>query len=116
MSQESDRTASIAAGVTLTAAALAAGYAVVAVQLGEGFAIPVGIVALVAAAVIFRGPLGQALARRLERGGSVVESGEQEATAHALEEMRGRMAELEERVDFAERLLAQAREPDRLRQ
>jgi len=35
---------------------------------------------------------------------------------HALDEMRGRMAELEERVDFAERLLSQSREPDRLRE
>jgi tetrahydromethanopterin S-methyltransferase subunit G len=28
--------------------------------------------------------------------------------------MQGRMAELEERLDFTERLLAQSREPDRL--
>jgi len=107
-----DPTDAIAAGVALTAASLAAGFAVVAVKLGLGFAIPVGIVALVAAAVIFRGPLGQALARRLE-GGSA-RPGDQDSTLHALEEMRGRVAELEERVDFAERLLAQSREPDRL--
>ena len=113
MKEEQDRTASIATAVTLTAASLAAGFAIVAVHLGEGFAIPVGIVALVAAAVIFRGPLGQALARRLEGGAG--RQGEQDATLHALDELRGRMAELEERVDFAERLLAQAREPDRLR-
>ncbi len=114
MSQEHDRTASIATAVTVTAASLAAGFGVVAVHLGAGFAIPVGIVALVAAAVIFRGPLGQALARRLEAGAGRHDG--QDATLHTLDELRGRMAELEERVDFAERLLAQAREPDRLRE
>jgi hypothetical protein len=33
-----------------------------------------------------------------------------------MEELRGQMAELEERVDFAERVMAQQREPDRLQQ
>ena len=114
MSEKSDQTAAIATGVAVTAAALAALFAIVAVKLGPGFAIPVGIVAVVAAAVVFRGPLGQALVRRLE--GGTVEQADQEAVLHALDEMRGRMAELEERVDFAERLLAQSREPDRLRE
>lgn len=113
MSKQDDATAAIATGVTLTAAALAGGFAVVAVNLGLGFAIPVGIVALISAGVVFRGPLGQAIARRLEGGASGRE--ESEATTHALEEMRGRIAELEERVDFAERLLAQSRDADRLR-
>jgi hypothetical protein len=113
MSERNDVAGNVALAVTLTAASLAAGFAVVAVHLGVAFAIPVGIVALVAAGVIFRGPLGKALARRLE-GGAV--QGDPDATMHALDEMRGRMAELEERVDFAERLLAQSREPDRLRE
>jgi hypothetical protein len=114
MSERSDQTASIAAGVTLTAAALAAGFAIPAVYLGEGFAIPVGIIAVVAAAVIFRGPVGHALARRLE--GGTPPQADQEAMLHALDEMRGRMAELEDRLDFAERLLAQSRQPDRLQE
>jgi hypothetical protein len=113
MSERNDVTGNVALAVTLTAASLAAGFAVVAVHLGVAFAIPVGIVALVAAGVIFRGPLGKALARRLEGGAA---QGDPDATMHALEEMRGRMAELEERVDFAERLLAQSREPGRLRE
>jgi hypothetical protein len=112
MSERSDQTAAIATGVTLTAGALAGGFAVVAVNLGLGFAIPVGIVALISAGVVFRGPLGQALARRLEAGAG--QAADQEAVLHALDEMRGRMADLEERVDFAERLLAQSREPHRL--
>ena len=114
MSEKSDQTAAIATGVAVTAAALATGFAIVAVNLGLGFAIPVGIVALISAGVVFRGPLGQALARRLE--GGTVQQADQEALLHALDEVRGRMAELEERVDFAERLLSQSREPDRLRE
>jgi len=31
-----------------------------------------------------------------------------------VEDLRGRLAEMEERLDFAERMLAQSREPDRL--
>jgi hypothetical protein len=67
----------------------------------------------VAAAVILRGPLGKALARRIE---GRQEAGDNEALLQAMEELRGQMAELEERVDFTERVLAQQREPDRLQQ
>jgi membrane protein implicated in regulation of membrane protease activity len=92
---------------------LAVGFTIVAVNVGEGFAIPVGITAFVAAAVILRGPLGKALARRIE---GRQEPGDNEALLQAMEELRGQMAELEERVDFAERVMAQQREPDRLHQ
>jgi uncharacterized protein YlxW (UPF0749 family) len=72
---------------------------------------------IVSAAVVFilRGPLGKALARRLE--GKQVASAE---TTELLDELHqqagenevlaGRVAELEERVDFAERLLARGQE------
>jgi hypothetical protein len=72
---------------------------------------------IVSASVVFilRGPLGKALARRLE--GKQVDSAE---TKEVLEELHqqaaeteviaGRVAELEERVDFAERLLARSQE------
>ena len=72
---------------------------------------------IVSAAVVFilRGPLGRALGRRLE--GKQVDSAE---TTELLEELHqqaaenevlsGRVAELEERVDFAERLLARSQE------
>ena len=73
----------------------------------------------IAAILILRGPVGKALARRLERG-----SAGDEGLLHRLEEMetrllmaeqaQARLEELEERVDFTERLLAQNREPDRL--
>ena len=72
---------------------------------------------IVSACVVFilRGPLGKALARRLE--GKPVNSAE---TTELLEELHqqaaeneviaGRVAELEERVDFAERMLARGQE------
>src|SRR5437867_3333850 len=90
----------------------AAGFTIVAVQLGPAFAIPVGIIASAAAAFVLRGPLGQALARRLE--GRTGESTDNEAVLRALDEVRGEMAELSERVDFTERVLTQQREPERL--
>lgn len=58
--------------------------------------------------IILRGPLGKAIARRLE--GRQAEA-EEELHHQALENevLAGRVAELEERLDFAERLLAHDR-------
>jgi hypothetical protein len=55
---------------------------------------------------LFRSPLGEALARRL---GSSVDG----APPQELDDLRGRVAELEERQDFAERMLLQ--QPDHAR-
>jgi aminoglycoside N3'-acetyltransferase len=73
-------------------------------------------VGLILATLIW--PLIKAIARRIE-GGSV--SAEVQAELEGLrervrqlEEMQPRMLELEERVDFAERIVAKGREPDRL--
>ncbi len=64
------------------------------------------------------GPLVTALARRLEgRGGSAAleqRVEELEARLAELETSSHRVAELEERLDFAERLLAQGRAGERL--
>ena len=64
-------------------------------------------------------PLARALSRRLEGRGAADAAlrAEVEQLHHRLGEvdaMQGRIAELEERLDFTERLLAQSREPDRL--
>ena len=65
-------------------------------------------------------PIARAFARRLEQRGSADPAlqgtvDELRGRVAELEEQQGRMAELEERLDFAERLLAQqSREPDRL--
>ena len=61
------------------------------------------IIGFIVAGVIL-GPLIKALARRIE--GRPVDSG----LAGEVEQLRARVAELEERVDFSERLLTQGRE------
>jgi hypothetical protein len=85
------------------------GIAAVVLLLGVG---------LILAALIW--PLIRALARRIE---GVAPSTEMQAEldglcerVRQLEEMPPRMAELEERVDFAERIVAKTREADRLSQ
>ena len=91
---------SILGGVILFA------YIILSARLGIPFAIPVGIVGAVATAVALHGPLGKAIGRRLD-GGSPVEA--DETTGQLLgemDELRHRLSELEERVDFSERLLA----------
>jgi hypothetical protein len=60
---------------------------------------------------ILRGPLGDALARRL--GGSAQASG---ADTAEVAELRTRVSELEERIDFTERMLLQERQVGELRQ
>ena len=79
------------------------------------------VLALLAAAVlvgILLWPLVKAIARRIEAGAAVAEARSElmglQERVRLLEESQPRVAELEERVDFAERLLAQQREPDRL--
>ena len=73
-------------------------------------AIPIWLFASGGAVMVFRGPLGQALAARIS-GRSP--DGESEAIAPELyaelDELRARIVELEERVDFSERLLTQGK-------
>jgi hypothetical protein len=60
---------------------------------------------------ILRGPIGEALARRIggERLSVAAQDGE-------VADLRTRLAELEERVDFTERVLLQERQAGELRQ
>ena len=60
---------------------------------------------------IFRGPLAEALARRI--GGRAPLGTDQE---HELADLRARVAELEERQDFTERVLLQDRQQGELGQ
>jgi hypothetical protein len=73
---------------------------------------------LIVAALIW--PLIRAFARRIEGGAASAEMQAEMDTlrerVRQLEEMAPRMAELEERLDFAERMVAKSREPDRLHQ
>ena len=73
-------------------------------------------VGLILAALVW--PLIKAIARRIEGGAASAEvQAELERLrerVRQLEEMQPRMLELEERVDFTERVVAKGREPDRL--
>jgi len=79
------------------------------------FLVPVTLFVCIAAVAIFRGPLGKALGERI--AGRVPRSdpsAEAESLMGDIDELRVRLAELEERVDFAERLLARQGEAPRL--
>jgi F0F1-type ATP synthase membrane subunit b/b' len=70
----------------------------------------VSVVLAIAMVKVFRGPIGAALAERIRGGAPAADQG----LAAEVDHLRGRLAEVEERLDFAERLLAQAREADQL--
>lgn len=103
------RDRSLMVGTVLAVVALGV-HMVLGITVGEAYAIPSTVVGAVAAAIILRGPVGQALARRLHGEAS---GGElpPETVLGELDDLRSRLLELEERMDFSERLLAQGREP-----
>jgi Tfp pilus assembly protein PilO len=78
----------------------------------------IAVLALLATVFALVWPLVRAFARRLETGGHrgelLAELEGLRSRVDQLEAGQAQVAELEERVDFAERLLAQAKEPDRL--
>lgn len=77
------------------------------------FVVPVVLFASIAAVIILRGPVGRALAERIagRRGRDADAS---EPLLAEVEELRRRLGELEERLDFTERLLARHRDAERL--
>ncbi len=99
-----------ATAITISAAWIAmvgiAAYAVMAIRLGPGFAIPVGIIGALASAAILAGPIGKALAQRMGLRNPPAPNEVPDQVLGELDELRIRMQELEERVDFSERLLA----------
>ena len=68
------------------------------------FAIVMGSIAAWTVARIFRGPLGEAIARRIGGATSPGHDDQQHA------DLQNRIAELEERLDFAERVLLRERQ------
>jgi hypothetical protein len=67
------------------------------------------IIVAVVAVKLLRGPLGHAIADRV-RGPAPPDA----AVLEELEALKGRLAEVEERLDFAERLLAKSEQAERL--
>jgi hypothetical protein len=93
-------------GGLLLALAAMVGYVVLAVEIGEGFAIPTMVLATIGGTIVLRGPVGQALAHRLHEG----TAGPPEELMAEVDELRQRVGELEERLDFTERLLTAQRQ------
>jgi hypothetical protein len=80
----------------------------------NGPEIPMSIFFLAMAAIfVLRGPFGRALADRLA-GKSGVDDREVRELRGDVEELRHQLTEMQERLDFAERLLAQQREAERV--
>jgi hypothetical protein len=95
-------------------------------MIGPETLVPVSLFVSIAAAVILRGPLGRALAERMSSRGQAIDDAirrappwvkgtpppdpETQFLSAELDELRQRLAEVEERQDFTERLLAQQRE------
>jgi F0F1-type ATP synthase membrane subunit b/b' len=77
----------------------------------QGEHVIVSVVLAIALVKMFKGPIGAAIAERIGRGAARADD---PGLSADLEQLRGRLAEVEERLDFAERLLAQAREADQL--
>jgi Tfp pilus assembly protein PilO len=79
-------------------------------DLGAGVVIAIVMFCL-ATARILQGPVGEALGDRLRHGRR---SRTDAALMADVDELKARLAEIEERLDFAERLLAAGREVDQL--
>jgi len=60
-------------------------------------------------------PIGRAIAERIRNSGHPPVAAEDPAVREEIDQLRHEMAELHERVDFAERVLAQRPESDRAR-
>lgn len=85
---------------------------------GEMLLIAMTIIAVLIGAIYILGPIARAFARRIEgRGLDPAMQDEMQALRERVGEvdgLRDRLMELEERVDFAERLLANAPQQERL--
>jgi hypothetical protein len=69
------------------------------------FLVPIALFVSLAAVFILRGPIGRALADRLAGRAGPGPAAVSDATAPELDDLRRRVEELEERLDFAERRL-----------
>ena len=95
---------------TLIIVAIIVSITALGIAIGEDFIIPLIIVGGALAAYLSKTDVGKALAHRLRHGPEAVETPE---VFGELDELRHRVLELEERLDFAERLLAQPKDAER---
>jgi hypothetical protein len=108
--------------LTLGLTGMAIGFLIAMMEEAHGMHDPTPVFGMVAGAVVFgillRGPVGKAIGKMLDSGDAVdsrlAERVEQlEAQVFDTASEQHRIAELEERIDFAERMLAQ-RDPQAL--
>lgn len=79
------------------------------------FLVPITMFLTIGAVLIFRGPLGKAIGERIAgRPRELDQTAESEALRGEVEELRWRLTEVEERLDFTERVLAQQKQGGRL--
>jgi hypothetical protein len=88
------------------------GFVFATMREGEDFLIPATIALAVVSVILLKGPVGEAIAMRLR--GEVASHDVSDGLLAELDDVRARMAELEERLDFSERLLARHSDPARL--
>ena len=94
--------------ITIVSTVFLGAYIALSIVIGAEFAIPALITGGIVGGIVLKGPVGKALAERIHSG--TVGAGEvPPELLEELDEMRTRMVELEERVDFTERLLARQR-------
>jgi hypothetical protein len=96
--------------VTTISVVLLGAFITLSIVVGKDFVVPALIVAGLVGTVGQRGAVGRAIAERIHQG--TVGGGTDPELLEEMDEMRTRIVELEERVDFAERLLAQHRAGD----
>jgi len=114
-----DQTQFAGAGLVIFGLAIAAipvfgALAVVTSRIGPA-AIPIWAITAWGAMMVFRGPVGQAIGRSI---GGQIQEGRADVPPEVyaeLDELRARVGELEERVDFSERLLTAAKDEQRNR-
>ncbi len=99
------------ATVGVVSIVLLGAFIALSIVIGEDFAIPALIAGAVMGTVTLRGPVGKALAARIHQG-TIGQAEPHPEVLEELYEVRGRMVEIEERLDFTERLLARHRAED----
>ena len=74
-------------------------------------AIPIWLAAIAGAVYVLRGPLGEAILHAMANGDQErIETASDPAVLQELDDLRAQVGELQERMDFTERLLARERE------
>ena len=79
------------------------------------FLVPMTLFVTIGAVVVLRGPLGKAIADRIAgRAGAGAPSEDVHALQGEVEDLRYRLQDVEERLDFTERVLARHKQPGQL--